>query len=60
MEFFKVEYIKRGTMWLIFLLAFFAFAILAMILLWIGNKIFLSMKKSNLDFDRDQKGNNNA
>lgn len=46
-------------MWLIFLLAFFAFAILAMILLWIGNKIFLSMKKSNLNFDRDQKGNNN-
>lgn len=41
-------------MWLIFILAFFAFAILAMILLWIGNKIFLSVKKSNLDFEKAQ------
>lgn len=41
-------------MWLIFILAFFAFAIVAMILLWIGNKIFLSVKKSNLDFEKYQ------
>lgn len=41
-------------MWLIFILAFFAFAIVAMILLWIGNKIFLSVKKSNLDFEKSQ------
>lgn len=32
-------------MWVIFLLSACAFAIAAMCLIWIGNKVYLSMKK---------------
>lgn len=45
-------------MWAIFLLSAFGFAVAAMGLIWIGNKISNSMKRE--DFNTEQKIRNDA
>lgn len=38
-------------MWVIFIIGAMIAALAAMILMWIGNKIYLSMKKDNKKFE---------
>lgn len=40
-------------MWVVFVLSALGFSILSMILFWIGNKVFLSIKKSNIKFEEE-------
>lgn len=42
-------------MWLIFLLATLGFAIIALILVWIGNKVVNSIRRDNFKTENDMK-----
>lgn len=42
-------------MWVIFLLSSIAFALVAMFIIWVGNKVMISMKKQNLKFEKEMK-----
>lgn len=47
-------------MWVIFLLAAMSVAIIAMVLVYIGNKLYLAIKKDNQKNDNSEReGNNN-
>lgn len=40
-------------MWVIFLIGAFIAAVAAMIIMWTGHKIYLSMKRDNRKFDEE-------
>lgn len=40
-------------MWVIFLVSVMVFAIIALLILYIGNKIILKMKKDQYEFDKE-------
>ena len=42
-------------MWVIFLLSSIAFALVTMFIVWVGNKVMISMKKQNLNFEKEMK-----
>lgn len=46
-------------MWVIFLLSAIAFGFVAMLFTWLGNKIFLSMKKDEEKTKRELEKENN-
>ena len=41
-------------MWLIFIMSMLVIFIVAMFLIWIGNKIYISIKKDNLNFKSEK------
>jgi len=42
-------------MWLIFIVTAIVIAIIMMVLFWIGNKIYISMRKDNHKFEKELK-----
>jgi len=42
-------------MWLIFIVTAIVIAIIMMVLFWIGNKIYISMRKDNHKFEQELK-----
>lgn len=42
-------------MWFIFLVSCIAVALAAMLVIWIGNKVYLSMKKLNQKYEKEIK-----
>lgn len=40
-------------MWLIFLITCIAVALACLAVIWIGNKVFLSIKRSNREFEQE-------
>ena len=40
-------------MWLVFLGSVLAFALLAIVVVWIGNKVYLSMKRDELKYKKE-------
>lgn len=43
-------------MWMIFILSTFIIAFIAMVLVWIGNKLYLAIKRDNQKFDNEIEG----
>lgn len=44
-------------MWVIFLASSIAVALAAMFVVWIGNKVYLSIKRQNRNFENEEKEN---
>lgn len=42
-------------MWVIFLIVCIVVALAGLVVAWIGNKIYLDIKRDNLKFEREQK-----
>ena len=49
-----------GSMWVVFLLASMAFAIVALLVIYIGNKIINAMKHDDYKLDKDINKENNT
>lgn len=45
-------------MWLLFVIVVLFLFLLGMGIAWIGNKIYLSIKRENRDFDQEERENN--
>lgn len=40
-------------MWVIFLIGAFITAFIAMVIIWVGHKIYLAMKRDNRNFEKE-------
>lgn len=50
---------RMNVMWLLFVIVVLSLFLLGMGIAWIGNKIYISIKRENREFDQEEREENN-